>query len=155
MRKLIFSVMAVVLSVALMFSLTGCKAGDNKDIKKVISEFESSCNTLDFDAVLDCINPKISDKVNLALGLVGMFSDTDKDELFEKLADFLSDDDIKGAEFFSSVKIEVKDIIIEDKEATVSTIITYNINGDETTRESTFYCSYYIEDWYITAFTID
>lgn len=147
--------MVIVLSCVLVLSLTGCKAGDNKDIKKLISKFESSCNELDFDAVLDCINPKISDKINLALGLVEMFSDTDKDELFEKLADFLSDDDIKDTEFFSSVKIDVKEIDIQGKEATVSTVITYNINGDETTRESTFYCSYYIEEWYITAFAID
>lgn len=155
MRKLFSSLLVIVLSLALMVSLTGCKVGNNKDIKNLLAEFESSCNSLDFDAVLDCINPQISDKVNLALGLVGMFTDTDKDELFEKLAGFLSKDDIKGAEFFSSIKIEVKDIAVEDKDATVSTIITYNINGDETTRESTFYCSYYIDEWYINAFTIE
>lgn len=155
MRKFAFSVIAIVLSITLMFSLTGCKAGSNKDIKTLLDEFEESCNTLDFDAVLDCINPQISDKINLALGLVGMFSDTDKDELFQQLADFLSEDDIKGSEFFSSIKIEVEDINIVDEEATVSTIITYSINGDETTRESTFYCTYYIDAWYINAFTIE
>lgn len=84
-----------------------------------------------------------------------MFTDTDTDEMFESLADYLSIDDVGGTDFFSSIKIEVKDISVEDEAATVSTILTYELNGEEVVRESTFKCIYYTEKWYISSFTID
>lgn len=154
MRKIFTLVIAIVLSIAMIFSLVGC-SGSNKEIKKLMTDFEQACNALDFDAVLDCINPKISDNIKLAVGLVDMFSDTESDELFDKLAEHLSSDDVGGKDFFSSIKIEVKDIIIEDETATVSAILTYDLKGDETVREATFNCIYYAEKWFITSFFIN
>ena len=154
MRKIFVSVVAIVLSITMIFSLTGC-SGSNKEIENLMTEFEYACNTLDFDAVLNCINPKVSDKIKLAAGFVGMFTDTDTDEMFESLADYLSSDDVGGTDFFSSIKIEVKDISIEDETAVVSAILTYELNGEEVVRESTFNCIYYTEKWYISSFTID
>ena len=154
MRKIFVSVVAIVLSITMIFSLTGC-SGSNKEIENLMTEFEYACNTLDFDAVLNCINPKVSDKIKIAAGFVGMFTDTDTDEMFDSLADYLSSDDVGGTDFFSSIKIEVKDISVEDEAATVSTILTYELNGEEVVRESTFKCIYYTEKWYISSFTID
>lgn len=154
MRKIFVSVMAIVLSITMIFSLTGC-SGSNKAIENLMTEFEYACNTLDFDAVLNCINPKVSDKIKIAAGFVGMFTDTDTDEMFESLADYLSSDDIGGTDFFSSIKIEVKDITVEDETATVAAILTYEFNGEELVRESTFNCIYYTEKWYISSFSID
>lgn len=152
MRKMFVSVVAIVLSVAIVFSLTGC-SGSNKEIKNLMTEFEYACNTLDFDAVLNCINPKLSDKIKIAAGFVGMFTDTD--EMFESLADYLSSDNIGGTDFFSSIKIEVEDITVEDEAATVSAMLTYELNGEEVVREATFNCIYYTEKWYISSFSID
>ena len=152
MRKIFVSVMTIVLSIAMIFSLTGC-SGSNKEIENLMTEFEYACNTLDFDAVLNCINPKVSDKIKIAAGFVGMFTDTD--EMFESLADYLSSDDIGGTDFFSSIKIDVKDISVEDESATVAATLTYELNGEEVVRESTFNCIYYTEKWYISSFTID
>lgn len=154
MRKSIISVIAVIVSIAMVLSLSSC-GGSDKDIKNLLAEFEYACNTLDFDAVLNYIDPKVSDKVKLAVGVVGMFTDSDTDELFDSLADYLSKDDIGGKEFFSSIKIKVEKISVEDENATVSTTITYNINGEEMVREASFYCTYYTEKWYILYFTID
>ncbi|MGN0114791.1 MAG: hypothetical protein ACI396_05650 [Acutalibacteraceae bacterium] len=154
MRKSIICVIAVIVSIAMVLSLSGC-GGPEKDIKNLLTEFENACNTLDFDAVLDCIDPKVSDKVKLAVGVVGMFTDSDTDELFDSLADYLSKDDIGGKDFFSSIKIKVEKISVEDDAATVSTTLTYSVNGEETVREASFYCIYYTEKWYISYFTID
>lgn len=154
MRKIFVSVMAIVLSITMMFLLTGC-SGSNKEIENLMTEFEYACNTLDFDAVLNCINPKISDKIKIAAGFVGMFTDTDTDEMFESLADYLSSDDVGGIDFFYSIKIEVKDISIKNKAAVVSTILTYEFDEEKIVREATFNCIYYTEKWYIYSFTID
>jgi len=73
MRKVVTSLIAVVLSVAMLFSLTGCKFF-NKDIRKLITEFEHACNTHDFAAVLDCINPKIADNIKIAAYLLKLLN---------------------------------------------------------------------------------
>ena len=153
MRKIIISITAIVISIAMLVSLTGC-GGSKKEIENLMTEFEYACNTLDFDAVLNCINPKISDKVKLAMGFVGMFTETDTDEMFEKLAEYLSKDDIGGTDFFSSIKIKVDDISISSDTATVSTTLTYKVNGDEVVRESNFKCIYYTKKWFISSFSI-
>lgn len=154
MRKFFISIVAVILSITVLFSLASCTSA-NKEIENLMIEFEDACNTLDFNAVLDCINPKVSDKIKLTAGFVGMFTDTDTNEMFESLADYLSSDDIGGTDFFSSIKIEVEDITVEEETATVSAILTYLIDGEEVVRESTFNCIYYAEKWYISTFSID
>lgn len=152
MRRVLSFVLAVILSVSMLVSFTGCN-GSNKEIEYLITEFENACNALDFDAVLNCINPKVSDNIKIAVGLVGMFTDTDTDEMFEKLADYLSDGDIGGTDFFSSIKIEIKDINVEEDAALVDTVISYSLNGDDYQREATFNCIYYAEKWYISSFS--
>lgn len=145
---------AIVVLAVMIFSLGGCGKAD-KEIENLMTEFEYACNTLDFDAVLNCINPKISDKIKLAAGLVGMFTETDTDEMFERLADYLSADEIGGTDFFSSIKIQVEEIDAEEDTAVVSAILTYELNGEQVERRATFDCIYYIEKWYISSFSID
>ncbi len=154
MRKVFSSIVAMVLVLSMLLSLTGC-GGSSKEIENLMTEFEYACNTLDFDAVLNCINPKVSDKIKIAAGLIGMFTEKDTDDMFESLAEALSSDDIGGTDFFSSIKIKVEDIKVEDETATVSTTLTYDFNGEEIVREATFNCVYYTEKWYISSFSID
>ena len=84
MKKIIAVAVMLVLLVTMAFSVTGCQAADKTEIRTVINEFEGACNKLDFDAVLDCINPQIADKVKLALGFVGMFTNTDTSKMDSK-----------------------------------------------------------------------
>ncbi len=150
--KRAISVILAVVSIAVLFSLSGCNNSD-REIENLISEFEHACNTLDFNAALNCIDPKVSDNIKLAVSLAGVLADADTDEMFESLATYLTGDDISGT-VFSSIKIDVKKVEVEEKSAAVSTILTYQINGNKCIRESTFYCIYYAEKWYISNFEI-
>ncbi len=152
MRKSFTSILSLLLVVAMLFSLTGC--GASSEIKALLQEFESSCNSLDFDAVLDCINPKVSDSIKVALGFVGLFTDKDADDMFNSLAEYLSEDEIGGADFFSSIDIQVGEIAVDGESATVSATLTYELDGEETVREAEFNCIYYAEKWYISDFSI-
>lgn len=155
MRKIMNLIVSVILALAMVCSLTGCSKA-NEDIENLMTEFEYACNTLDIDAVLDCINPKVSDKIRLAVGVLGMFTETDSDEMFESLAAALAgESEVIGTEFFSSIKIEVNDIQAEKDTATVLTTLTYNLTGDDVVREATFSCIYYTEKWYISSFSIE
>ena len=154
MKKVLNTVIAFMLSIIIICSTAGCNSS-NKDIKNLMTEFEQACNTLNFDEVLNCINPKIADKIKIAVGFMGTLTDTDSEEIFEGLAEYISSDDISDTDFFSSISIDIKDIIIEDDAATVYTILTYEIEGEEIIRESTFNCIYYAEKWYISSFSMD
>ena len=155
MRKVLVSLVSGILLVSMLFSLSACGNGSKKEIENLMTEFEYACNTLDFDAVLNCINPKVSDSIKIGVGLVGMFTKTDTDELFEKLADTLSSDDLGGTDFFSSIKITVNDVSVDGENATVTTLLKYNVSGSQMEREAIFKCIYYTEKWYISSFAID
>ena len=75
-------IVIVMLIAALVLSLCGC-SNDKGEIENLMTEFEYSCNELDIDAMLDCIDPAISDKIKLATGIASMFTNKDSDELTE------------------------------------------------------------------------
>lgn len=152
MRKVYVSAMALLLAVTMLFSLVSC--GEKSEIKALISDYETACNDLDFNRVLELVDPSVSSALKLAAGIVGAFSDTDAEELFEKLSDLLSDGKLGGNEFFSTVSIEVKEITVEEDTATVSAVITYEIGGEELESESTFYCVCKDDQWYISSYSL-
>lgn len=154
MHKIYNSVVSIVLLFAMIFSLTSCNSS-NKEVENLMYEFQYACNTLDFNAVLDCINPKISNKIKIAVGFVEKFTNTDTDVAFESISEYLLNDDLTETEFFSSIEIGVEDISIDDESAVVYATLTYQLDGEEFVRESTFNCVYYIEKWYISSFVLD
>ena len=155
MKKTLKTIMALMLIAVMSFSFVGCN-NDKKDIENLILEFEYACNTLDFDAVLNCIDPKISDNIKLAGGLLGMFTETGTDQMFEELSQYLLDNtDLGGGtSFFSTIKIDVEDIEIEGEEALVTARLKFNVTGEEMERVASFSCIYYTDKWYISNFSI-
>ncbi len=149
MKKRISAI--ILATVVLITCLCGCSAADNTEIRNLITEFEYSCNTLDIDAMLDCITPEISDKIRLAVGFAGMFSDKSSDEMFEQLANtIMNNSDISGNEFFSSVKITVSRIEAVKERAIVDTVLEYTLSGDSYKKEAIFECVTYLDKWYIS-----
>ena len=63
----------VLLSVLLIVSLSGCKGGGivgkSAECKSLINKFEKSCNEVDIQAILDCIDPKISDPIKAIVAI--------------------------------------------------------------------------------------
>lgn len=145
----------ILVAVMMLTVFCGCgKSGSKKDIGNLILEFEYACNTLDIDALLDCITPQISSGVKTVFGLLGTFSDMDNEEIFDYITNALtSEDGLDGTEFFSSIKIEVKDVTFEDETAFVDCYVSYEINKEEMKREACFTCVYYTEEWYISSFS--
>ena len=154
MKKTLRAVVAFMLIVVMSLSLVGCN-NDKKDIENLMLEFEYACNTLDFDAVLNCIDPKISDNIKLASGLLGMFTETDTDAMFEELSDYLLDStEVGGTSFFETIKIEIEEIDMDGDVAYVTTSLKFNVTGEEMERVATFGCIYYTEEWYIADFVL-
>lgn len=156
MKKFVSRLGAVLLVLVMTVSLFSCGKSD-AEIENLFAEFEYACNTLDFDAALNCITPRVSDKINMAANLVGMFTSQDKEDLFERLATVLTGDSaINGLDFFESIHIEMVEIVPDEEYKDilyVMTYITYDFAGDEMTKEAVFTCENYVEKWYISGFS--
>lgn len=156
MKGIVRFVSLILVLVMCFLTMTAC--GDKKqknEIESVIAEFEYACNTLDVEAILNTLNPKVADKIKLALGIYGMFSDQDTSEVLESISDALiGDSSLDGNDFFSSIKIEVGDITIDEESAIAEAKVEYIIAGEEYKKAAEFKCVYYLEEWYISSFKL-
>lgn len=153
--KIFKSLAALFLIIALSISMCAC-GNQNNEIKTLTKNFENSCNKLDMNAMLDCIDPEISGSVKKLTGLIGMFSDKDTDELLDSFAKVLfSELPENSKEFFSSIKIKLDNIEIEEDSASASAEITYEISGEDNKSNANFEYTRVDEKWYISNLDIE
>lgn len=146
---------ALILIIVLSVSVCAC-GNQNNEIKTLTKNFENSCNKLDMNAMLDCIDPDISESVKKLTGLIGMFSDKDTDELLDSFAKVLfSELPENSKEFFSSIKIKLDNIEIEEDSASASAEITYEISGEDNKSNANFEYTRIDEKWYISNLDIE
>ena len=146
---------ALILIIVLSVSMCACDT-QNNEIKTLTKNFENSCNKLDMNAMLDCIEPDISGSVKKLTGLIGMFSDKDTDELLDSFAKVLfSELPENSKEFFSSIKIKLDNIEIDEDSASATAEITYEISGEDNTSNANFEYARIDEKWYISNLDIE
>lgn len=146
---------ALILIIVLSVSVCAC-GNQNNEIKTLTKNFENSCNKLDMNAMLDCIDPDISESVKKLTGLIGMFSDKDTDELLDSFAKVLfSELPENSKEFFSSIKIKLDNIEIDEDSASATAEITYEISGEDNTSNANFEYARIDEKWYISNLDIE
>ena len=149
------SIAALILIIVLSVSMCACGT-QNNEIKTLTKNFENSCNKLDMNAMLDCIDPDISGSVKKLTGLIGMFSDKDTDELLDSFAKVLfSELPENSKEFFSSIKIKLDNIEIDEDKASATAEITYEISGEDNTSNANFEYTRIDEKWYISNLDIE
>ena len=150
MRKSLKNIIVFLLLFVIVLSMSACD-NQNNEIKSLTKNFENSCNKVDMNAMLDCIDPDISESVKKLTGLIGMFSDKDTDELLDNFAKVLfSELPENSKEFFSSIKIKLNSIEIEDDKASASAEITYEISGEENKSNANFKYICIDKKWYIS-----
>ena len=150
MRKSLKNIIVFLLLFVIVLSMSACD-NQNNEIKTLTKNFENSCNKVDMNAMLDCIDPDISESVKKLTGLIGMFSDKDTDELLDNFAKVLfSELPENSKEFFSSIKIKLNTIEIEDDKASASAEITYEISGEENKSNANFKYICIDKTWYIS-----
>lgn len=144
---------ALIMAFVMCFlTLTACNGKQKNEINSVIAEFEYACNTLDVEAILNTLTPKVADKIKLALGIYGLFSDQDTSEVLESISEALiGDSELDGDDFFSSIKIEIGEITVDDESAVAEAKVQYIIAGEEYKKAAEFKCVYYLDEWYISS----
>lgn len=155
MKKNLFRVVAVIMMLVMTVGFWGCDKKDT-EIENLLTEFEYACNALDFDAALNCIDPRVSDKIKVATNIIGIFTSQDREMLFEKLADLIADtSEINGLEFFESIQIDLQEVIDDEGYKFIKyafVYVTYEFAGEEITKEAYFSFEKYVDKWYITSF---
>ena len=155
MRKSLKNIIVFLLLFVIVLSMSACD-NQNNEIKSLTKNFENSCNKVDMNAMLDCIDPDISESVKKLTGLIGMFSDKDTDELLDNFAKVLfSELPENSKEFFSSIKIKLDNIEIEEDTASASAEITYEISGEDNKSNANFEYIRIDEKWYISNLDIE
>ncbi len=153
--KKIKSYAALILIIALSVSICAC-GNQKNEIKTLTKNFENSCNKLDMNEMLDCIDPDISESVKKLTGLIGMFSDKDTDELLDSFAKVLfSELPENSKEFFSSIKIKLDNIETDEDRASATAEITYEISGEDNKSNANLEYIRIDEKWYISNLDIE
>ncbi|MBQ8638874.1 MAG: hypothetical protein IJ468_06870 [Lachnospiraceae bacterium] len=71
--------------IAMSIFLGSCGGESKEEIEQVISEFEYACDELDFNVLLECIDPIVADPLDLALTMSSWATDYDKEEVIEEI----------------------------------------------------------------------
>lgn len=154
MKRFISTVLITVMFIFCVMPLTSCES-ENDKISNLIAKFETACNSLDVNNIIDCIHPDITNKIKVALGLVGVLTGQDNDEMLGAISAAIIDNGIVDADnFFTSIKIKVKDINTDSANGEVKAYISYRIGTEEITSDSKFICSKYDDKWYIKSLVL-
>lgn len=154
MKKSVAVVLSLVMIIICVLPMAGCNNSDSQ-IRNLMREFEYSCNSLDVDAMLDCVHPDITGKIKAAMGLVGMFTGQDSDAMLDAIFSKLTDNNqVDSKSFFSSVKLNVREVQSNDVEGTAKVDLSYKLGNEELVTTATFVCVKYDNKWYIYSFKL-
>lgn len=146
-------VLLLVVAICVGFCACGMKTDE---IKSLTKSFENSCNKIDLNGMLDCINPDIASGIKAVTGFVGMFSDDDSDVILDKFAKMLFTGLPENSrEFFSSIKISLDNVEIKEEQASALAKITYDISGEKYETQAVFEYAHIDGKWYISDFCIE
>lgn len=148
-------IVAVVLLLCLVFAVAGCNQMDEREVavRELLTKFQQACNVTDQEAIMECLSPSITDTVDVASDILGIFTDVDTKDLFDLLTSIVSSDFVGGDDFFTTMQIEVKSLdYSEENEAKVFTSVAYK-SGEEMSRNTVvFTCEFSDAKWYISSF---
>ena len=150
MKKTVTVIVSVLLIAAMMFSFAGC--GAKGKVKATIKDFQKACNELDIEAAINCLDPSVSNLLNLGAGLLGALTGADAESMFDSLSSILaSTAESFGADSFKTLKIKVKDVAANDSTADAKVEFSYKTDsGEEKTADGTISLKSTDEGWKIT-----
>lgn len=152
MKKILALCMAFVMTLSLV--ACGNDKG-NEEIKMTISEFEYACQSLDTDAMLECMDPEVSQPLRAARLALNWITTTDEDIILEMIITSLfgiQDDTVR----LDTTEISINSI--ESKEDTATVACKIKMDKDEGTYEEDANIQLYRDNstgtWYITSINL-
>ena len=153
MKRRICLMMVIVM---MTFCVTGCGKKEQKECEIVLDEFEYACNELDVDAILRCLNPRISDPIRIGLAFVSNWTSMDTEDMVDEIAASLvesaDETQMNAMELFQSIELETIDYASEDGYGAVLCKATFETMGVEMEKYVIFDMVRIEEQWYIDSF---
>lgn len=143
---------AVLLAAAMMLTaLTGC-GGDTDEIKDTLAEFEYACQSLDLDAMLDCIDPDVAEPIQFALSVYSITTDQDVEDLLDLFVDSVFGSNasaLDAEELLSYISITNQKVKVKKNTATVSCSLSVELDGKTYDMDLTINMTKADDRWYI------
>ena len=153
MKRMICLMMVLLM---MTFCLTGCGKKEQKECEIVLDEFEYACIELDADAILRCLNPKISDPIRIGLAFVTNFTSMDTEDMVDEIAGALvgslDEMQLDATDLFQSMELETIDFANEGGYGALLCKATFETMGVEMEKHVIFDMVRIEEQWYIDGF---
>lgn len=133
--KILRRLTALTLGLLLLLSLAGCAGGDQRQIRSTLKTFETACQQLDLNTMLDCMDPDTAQAVRNGASLLGQVTGQSAEEVLDATAPFLFGDDYTSSDFLRSFRLTVEDIAVAEDSATALCTLSYTMNGEEKQRD--------------------
>ena len=151
MRFLLKQTGIILLMLIICRALCGCTIKDKASIVGTIHDFEQSCNEMDLDGMLECIEPTVADIIRI---LPIPRTEEGLRDFLVKTTDIISIFDVTLGEdifdYFESIKIDIRNIEVEGRRAVVDAKWSYKIDGERIKEDITVRLSERGGKWYIT-----
>lgn len=150
MKRKVTKIAALILVITVVIScFAGC--GAKSGVSSMLSKFEKSCQTLDVEGMMDCINPSIITPVRTVLNLFGV---SDLNGAISSIIEVIGLIDFQGnspEDILKTFKISPKDYSFNDDKTSceVSTELSYVLGSERKTATVTIKCILVNDEWYI------
>lgn len=155
MKRIVLYLTMLFLIVTMTLGMTGCNSKASQ-IKDTLSEFEYACRNLDVDAMLDCIDPDVSDPIRLGIALFGTVADMDYEEVVEGLFGNIGrgefDSSYEAEDFLDTITVSDVKVKAQKDTAVVTCKISFELAGEAFNRDTTIDMVRKNDKWYIADF---
>ncbi|KIR01531.1 hypothetical protein P261_00345 [Lachnospiraceae bacterium TWA4] len=149
----------IVLLIILSICLTGCFGKNTEEVNNSINEFEYACQNMDVRAILDSIDPDISDPIRLAFALYSGATGQDYEDFIDGIVDTIVGQvfgtTVQPRSFLSSLEISDTKCSVKKSSASVGCHINFEIAGEKFKREAIINLIKQDDKWYIVNFDVD
>ena len=156
-NRLVKKSIILLLVCTMVLSLCSC-IGSKKEIQNVIDEFEYSCQNLDIDAMLNCIDPSVAQPIRALILAARLLTGTDAEDAMEDAMDMAINtvfgEDYESEEFLKGLSIEDEKISVKRKTATVECKIVFEIAGESFSQNTTIKMKNKDDTWYISGINL-
>lgn len=148
MKFLKKAIICLMISV-LILSLTSCK-GEKSKIKDTLLEFEYSCQNLDVNGMLNCIDPDVAQPIKAVLLMYGMSTGEDTSEVLDELVKTVFGESFKADEFLSHLTVDKVKIKVSGNTAIVNCRLNFEVEGETFTKYARINMVKLDDKWYIS-----
>ena len=135
------------LVLALTGTLTACS--EKNGINDTLNEFEYSARNMNIDAMLNCIDPMVSDPIHDVVSIYHLVTRETIEDTIRELIKSVFDRDFEPSEFLTGMSFEEREIKITGRKGVVRCRLVVEIKGETFGREIRVLMHKVRDRWYI------